>query len=94
LRRDRLGKRVLPAALEQAAVVAGRTERSAILEYAAIEIREDEPVVAESEAAAAAVAHELNAIVARQRELARTFRVESGRQPAAAVDGDPEGGTP
>jgi DNA primase len=94
LRRQRLGARLAPAAREHAEQAGvARREGAAVLEYAIREASEgNEPVVPESDADAASVAHELNAIVARQREVARTFRIESGRQPAA-VDGDPKGAT-
>jgi hypothetical protein len=46
-------------------------------------------VLPESQVDAALAAQELNAITARQRELARTFRIEIGRQSATHVDGDP-----
>ena len=107
LRRQRLGARLMPAAREHAEQAGvARREGVAVLEAAVRQLAERattqatdegldvaEPIVLESDAGATTVAHELNAIVARQRELARTFRIESGRQPAGAADGDSKGGT-
>lgn len=56
--------------------------------------------VPEPQVSAVEAAQELNAIATRQRELARTFRIEIGRQAATVADGDPrdsgdsEGATP
>jgi DNA primase len=92
LRRQRLGARLAPAAREHAEQAGvARREGAAVLDYAVRERGEGEPVVPESDAEAASMAYELNAIVARQRELARIFRIESGRQPAVVADGDPKG---
>ncbi|MFN8639676.1 MAG: DNA primase [Dehalococcoidia bacterium] len=111
LRRFRVGARLRPAARERAEQAgAARKGGAAVLEQAVQQLVDREsaevaspaspaldPVLPESQVDAALAAQELNAITARQRELARTFRIEIGRQTATTVDGDPavsEGNTP
>ncbi|MCC6238169.1 MAG: DNA primase [Dehalococcoidia bacterium] len=99
LRRHRVASRLLPAARQRAEQAsAARRGGAPVLERAVqqlVDAREERgDPVPESEADAALAAQELNAIAARQRELARTFRIEIGRQPAAVVGGDSQGETP
>ncbi len=96
LRRHRVASRLLPAARQRAEEAsAARRGGAHVLERAVQQLVDTaEDAVPESEAEAALAAQELNAIAARQRELARTFRLEIGRQPATVAGGDSQGETP
>ncbi len=99
LRRHRVAARLQPAARERAEqALTARKGGAQVLERAVHQLVDadaaSEDPVAESEVDATLAAQELNAIAARQRELARTFRIEIGRQPATIASGDSQGGTP
>ncbi len=85
------GASVLEQAVQQLVGVAGSVPGVGVAERASDAF---EDVLPESQVDASEAARELNAIAERQRELARTFRIEIGRQAAAVADGDLQGGTP